>query len=78
MYAAVVHQEDRRTLHSQTIQQANSVVMRVPLHSFQSSMNACVVSPMSDRSEAHRVLPFCNCYDIVRKTDCTYNGQIVP
>ena len=68
MYAAVVQRNNRRMLHFQTIQRANSMVTRVQLHSFQSSMNASIVSPLSDFSVAHAIVTFCNRSDTVYKT----------
>ena len=59
---------DRRTLRFQTIQRANSMATRVRLRSFQSSTNASVVSPVSDRSIAYEIVTFCTPFDAVRKT----------
>ena len=58
VYTPIVQQDNRRTLRFQMIQRANSIVTRVRLHSFQNSTNAGFVSPMSDRSVAHGVIPF--------------------
>ena len=52
--------KDRRMLHFQTIQQVNLMATRVQLRSFQSFMNASVVSPVSDCSIAHEIVTFCN------------------
>ena len=41
---------------------------RVRLRSFQSSTNVSVVTPMSDRSIAHKIITFCNRAYAVRKT----------
>ena len=51
------------------IQRVNSMATRVRLHLFQSSTNASLVSPVSDRSVAHRIVRSCNCSKAVRKMD---------
>ena len=56
-----------RTLRFQMIQRANSMATRVRLCSFQSSTNASVISPMSDRYIAHENISFCNHSDAVCK-----------
>ena len=59
-YAPAVQWNDRRALRFQTIQRANSMVTRVRLRSFQSPTNASVISPVSDRSVARKIVTFCN------------------